>query len=177
MLSLSPPSNTLTCVTQFNRTPPVLVPAPPKLQISPNTSNTLQRQNMPPPLQQRQNMPPPLQHMGSPGSTSSINSAVKPTQTTTQNVHNLQQNFIPQNDGIDNAEFSEGDQEEFLPSDEFDEIGAEGVKKPKKKYIKQKKLTAEAVFNEIENSYIRRGRARPDHNDQGKIFILFLVCF
>ena len=107
--------------------------------------------------------PPSLQHMGSPKLEST--------------------NQIPQTDGGMDSEGEEDfepeegtDGEEGTGNGTGNENGKKGeIEREKRKYTKQKKIPIEDVFEQVENLYIRRGRARPDHNDQGTVFLKFFL--
>jgi len=61
--------------------------------------------------------------------------------------------IVPQFDGLN-----------IQTDTETDDSSQENEKSEKIK--KNKKINVEKVFEEIENVFIKRGRARPDHNDQ-----------
>ena len=170
----------------LNRTPPVLQqrPAasmqntvlrpPPMLKPKPDQSGLPPTQNQPgfpptqnlnafPPTQNQAGMPPMQNQSGLPPTQNQR--GIPPTQnfqpTSAQNSTQ-----IPQNDGIDDTDEDDDNDDDSLDEDFSEEENVAKVKKPRKKYEKRTKIPIESVFEDIEKLYIKRGRARPDHNDQ-----------
>lgn len=146
---------------QINRTPPVL-------QHRPLPTLTLAHSKVPVPVPgvptgSAMRPPPSLQHMGSPKQTTSVNVKTEPT------------NQIPQTDGTGDTDEDDDDVVDDDGALLTDDEEGPGGKKQKRKYTKQKPVAIEDVFAQVESLYIRRGRARPDHNDQGTCFLVWTL--
>ena len=137
---------------QPQRTPPVLqYRPPPTLTSQPKTQN---------PNPSLMRPPPSLQHMGTTISSPTKSSADAPTLPPTS-LPTTSTTQLPQHDGAIESD------EDFEDAPVLSDDETENVeKKQRRKQQRAKQLSIEEVFEQVENLFIKRGRARPDHNDQ-----------
>ncbi|CAG5105488.1 Oidioi.mRNA.OKI2018_I69.chr1.g2170.t3.cds [Oikopleura dioica] len=168
------PSSSTSSITTQPQNPPNLTPKPmPMLNKSPIQGVPIQNSEKVMPQLQRNAPPPPLQQIPGTQIASKVQPSIQPETQVPQtdgliDIDQMSPGMISENNEEDSDfDISDNESANAKVPEASDEIKPR-PKKPRAAYgsLKKKKITLEEVFTDVENMLLRKGRARPDHNDQ-----------